>query len=130
MAFHTRLMLMLSAILIACVIAFPACRSRNTDIPEQLMGVWTTTEPRYQDRYFEFTKYKSMRVGKGDGTEESYPIVNIEETPQNALKRYTITYLSEGEEYYFHFTYDAFDTGIIRFTNQDNLRWYKKEPAE
>lgn len=101
--------------------------SRNRQMPDHLIGIWVTTHPKYQDRYFEFTSDATMVVGKGDGLEDVYPIENIEASPQNALTRYTVTYLSEGEEYHFHFFYDPFEDGMIRFVNQEGLNWTREE---
>jgi hypothetical protein len=55
----TRTSMVSNGILIACVIltALVGCRSERTaTVPDDLIGVWKTTEPRYADRPFEFTR--------------------------------------------------------------------------
>lgn len=116
------------ALLVLTVLGFLFCRgSRTTTPPAHLIGVWTTTNPRYEERYFKLTTSSTMVVGKGDGLEDVYRIVMIEESTQDAMSRYTITYLSEGEEYNFHFLYDPSGDGMIRFVNQEGLNWTREE---
>ena len=102
-------------------------RSRNTTVPGELRGTWTTGNPRYEGRYFEFTASGGMRIGTGDGNVDLYTIWDIESEPEDAFVRYAVTYLnSDAQEYRFHFYYDSFDGGIIRFINQE-LKWKREK---
>ena len=100
---------------------------RETTPPAELVGVWTTTDSRYQGRFFEFTPSGSMRIGTGDGNVDNYPIWDIEREPEDAFMRYAVTYLNaDSEEYTFHFYYESFDGGVIRFIHQD-LKWTREK---
>lgn len=105
------------------------CREvRDTKVPEKLLGVWTTSDARYKDRFFELTPTPTLRLGTGEANVDIYVIWNIETVPQNALTLYTVTYLnSSGDEYLFKFRYDPFDGGIITFVNQDEMKWTREE---
>ena len=107
-----------------------ACReTRNRNVPEELLGIWTTNDPRYEDRYFELTTEATMIVGTGEGNSDTYIITNIESVTVSALTDYTLSYFKNaGNEYKFRFRYDPFDNGIIRFVNQKALKWRRKEP--
>jgi hypothetical protein len=64
-----------------------------------------------------------MRVSTGDGGGDIFPIWDIESTPEDSFIKYKVTYLnSDTQEYAFHFYFDPFDGGIIRFIHQD-LKW-------
>jgi hypothetical protein len=115
------------ALLAGAVITFGCRHARTTTVPEDLLGRWTTTDPRYKGRYFEFTQSGGMRIGTGDDNVDIYTIWNVESEPEDAFTRYTVTYLnSYVQEYKLLFYYDAFDGGIIRFINQE-LNWTREE---
>jgi hypothetical protein len=119
----------LVVIAVAAVALFPSsCRgSRNTTVPEELKGTWTTTDPRYEGRFFEFTARGSLRVGTGDDNVDVYTIWDIESEREDAFVRYAVTYLSvDAQEYRFHFYYDPFDEGMIRFIHQE-LKWKREK---
>jgi hypothetical protein len=107
-----------------------ACReTRNKEVPDELLGIWTTDNSRYQGRHFEFTTEGMMAIGTGGGNVDTYFITNIESVENGALTDYTVTYLNRsGDEYKFHFRHDPFENGIITFTNQKALKWRRKEP--
>ena len=117
-------------LLLACSLTSVFCReARDTNVPEKLLGVWTTSNARYKDRFFELTPSSTLRLGTGDGNVDIYVIWSIETVPQNALTLYTVTYVNaSGDEYLFKFRYDPFDGGIIVFVNQDEMKWTREEP--
>lgn len=121
--------LTLIGLLLACSLISTFCReARDTTIPEKLLGVWTTSNARYKDRFFELTPTSALRLGTGEANVDIYVIWNIESVPQHALTLYTITYLnSSGDEYLFKFRYDPFDSGIITFVNQGEMKWTREE---
>jgi hypothetical protein len=102
-------------------------RSRNTTVPGELCGTWTTNDPRYEGRSLEFAASGAMRIGTGDGNIDSYTIWDIESEPEASFVRYEVTYLNpEAQEYTLHFYYDSFDGGIIRFINRE-LKWRRQK---
>ncbi len=119
-----------AGLLLACCLPCLFCgEAPDKTVPETLFGIWTTSNPRYVDRFFELTPDSIMRVGTGGDNVDAYAIRNVEAVPQDALTLYTITYLNDaGHTYEFKFSYDPFDGGIIVFVNQDGMRWTREEP--
>ena len=95
---------------------------REIILPDELVGLWRTSAPKYKDRYFEFTK--NMLIFK-IGQEEIgiHEIKDLEKTGNNRNTWYTITYLSLGEKYKFSFSYDPTNGGIITIANQNGVKW-------
>ena len=104
--------------------AFSGCRvARLESVPDELVGVWKTTSPRYQDRFFEISE-DLVVFGTGGRNTEAHPIVSISEALEDERLLYAISYESaEGEESEFSFYYDPAGSGVIRFKNQQDMAW-------
>ncbi len=101
----------------------------NRDVPDAIVGVWDTSDSRYVDRSFEITK-NSIICEQGGGYFDfvSFPIKKKKKTTRNATTLYTVTYFnSEGLKYEFSFYYTLANGGVIRFKNQKNLVWKKRD---
>ena len=119
-----RAKVLIAAFLLAC--AFGCQPERNTIVPEQFLGVWRTTEPRYKDRFLEFTTY-SIDFGTGGNTLGSFNIWNIERVSGSQKDLYIITYLDESLGHFkLAFHYVPAGGGEIRFKNQKRLTWRKE----
>lgn len=114
--------------------AILGCQARNEKtVPDALVGVWKTSAPKYADRPFEITK-KVIVFGTGDRKTEIYAITNVKvkkvqkkvQKHKNSL--YTITYMNRaGQHYKLSFYYYPVNDGVIRFKNQQAIRWMKEE---
>jgi hypothetical protein len=103
--------------------------SRNTDVPDELIGVWQTAAPKYADRHLAFNEH-CISLGLGAGREVSYIIKNIEEKKKNSGMDYTFYYEdSEGEEWTLAFYYEPTSDGLIILNNSDNV-WKKINSGE
>ena len=104
--------------------AFSGCRvARLESVPDELVGVWKTTSPRYEDRFFEISE-DLVVFGTGGRTTAAHPIVSISGTLEDERLLYAISYeIAEGEEYGFFFYYDPAGSGVIRFKNQQDMAW-------
>ena len=104
--------------------AFSGCRVALLEsVPDELVGVWKTTSPRYEDRFFEISE-DLIVFGTGGRTTEAHPIVSIGEALEDERLLYAIAYeIAEGEEYGFFFYYDPAGSGVIRFKNQQDMAW-------
>ena len=104
------------------------CKSNKIPaVPENIIGVWGTSNPDYADRTFEITKTEVI-FQTGEGTFDNYPIksIEMEKPPGAAQNLYTINYTNkEGTKYKFLFYYNPAGQGEIRYKNQSQIVWTK-----
>lgn len=104
------------------------CREPAT-VPDELLGVWETSAPKYEGCFFEITK-DSIIFANRDLLEafDVNVISKIEKTQKEKQILYTIYYEKrKGEEYKFPFYYDQLRGGAIRFKNQEQIEWRKAD---
>ena len=104
-----------------------ACQAQKENpVPDHLLGVWTTSAPRYADRYIEI-RNDIIIFGTGGETFELHALMDITETREGESIVYTITHLNHyGQRYRLAFYYDPSTNGIIRFRNQREVAWKKE----
>ncbi|NIO11734.1 MAG: hypothetical protein GTO40_28415 [Deltaproteobacteria bacterium] len=105
------------------VLSFLGCvPEKEIIVPDELIGLWSTSASRYADRHFEFTK--NMLIFKvGDEETGVHKIKELERSGDGNATWYTVTYLSLGEKYKFSFSYYPANDGIITIVNQANVQW-------
>ena len=107
------------------LLMLPGCRGPDTvDLPDDLVGVWTTPARRYEDHFFELTKHE-ISFGARDGDVAVYEILRVEpgKVPDS---EYAIYYTKEeGREYKLSITHVR-RRGVIRFENQSKIAWTKE----
>lgn len=100
------------------------CHPKKTvSVPDHLVGIWSTSSPRYADRSLQITK---NRIIFESGKEPSgiHRIEKLQEVQRGKYRSYDLTYKDEeGQEFIFFFTYDPTDNGEIRIRNQRNVTW-------
>ncbi len=124
--------LLLFTLLIALFFGFQC--GKNKALPDHLIGVWETSDPKYADRIFEITR-NELIFQTGETTFDTYSIKSIEmekvpggQVPGGQSLLYTITYKSiEGLQYKFSLYYNPVGQGEIRFKNQDQILWTKEK---
>jgi len=95
-------------------------------LPPELLGRWTTTAPKYADRYFELRANHTAVFGLGGRRVDVSPIVAIELVRDGDFLQYHISHLSEvGEVYRFSLSYHPARPSELRFVNQPNIVWTK-----
>jgi len=108
-----------------------ACESKGpTSIPPEMLGVWKTSEPKYEGCFFELAKDEISFSNKAYlASFVIHKISKIEITTPRAEKLLCTVYYkgSEGQEYEFSFYYDPSDGGSIRFKNQTTIKWVKAD---
>jgi hypothetical protein len=116
--------------LLMILIIFFGCRGgKIKSVPEELLGVWKPSEPRYADRSFEF-KHNAVIFGLGEGEFDYYAInyLKIKSNPDNKGTVYTINYEDEkGEEYILVFYYSPEDNGVIKLKYQEYIVWKREK---
>ncbi len=111
----------------AILTTFIGCPSaKDTSVPTDLIGFWTTAAPQYEDRFLQFTK-DSIIFGTGDASYNIHAITKIEKASEATPSLYTISYMNpEGQEYRFSFYHDPAHDGVITFKNQEDITWKKE----
>jgi hypothetical protein len=111
----------------ALLAALAACQVRNENpVPDHLLGVWSTSAPRYADRYIEI-RNDMIIFGTGGDEFELHALTHIEEAREHGALLYTITHLNHfGQPYSLSFYYEPKGDGIIRFKNQKEIVWKKE----
>ena len=119
----------LAGLLIFLIIIL-GCKSKKiAAVPENLIGVWGTSDPTYADRTFEITRSEVI-FQTGEKTFNTYSIksIEMEKVPRGENNLYTINYISkEGLKYRFSFYYNPAGQGEIRYKNQRQIAWTKKK---
>ncbi len=107
---------------------FSGCKLwRDTSLPDKLIGVWKTSEPRYSERFFELRK-GIIVFGTGGDSISTYPITDVNKVVEKGKTLFTIYYANKaGQEYQLSFYYEEANGGLIRFKNQKQIVWKKEE---
>ena len=111
------------------LVIFAAQCQKEFTVPEELIGVWVTDDPIYADNPFEI-KRNTLIFEQGFGYFDFhvFPIVDLEKTDAGGDTLYIIYYLiSTGRKFEFSFYYTPTQGGVIRFKNQPEMKWTKKE---
>ncbi len=112
------------------ILLFSACQyEQKITVPDELVGVWKTMEPKYAGSFFEFTENKII-IGTVEREKTSSAIKTIGRkdvgSEENIL--YTIHYgNSEEENITLSILYNPANNGTIRFQNQDRIVWIKEK---
>ncbi|MBW2490544.1 MAG: hypothetical protein JRE65_05290 [Deltaproteobacteria bacterium] len=119
--------IVIPAVILVAVLIFVFFIKKNKDIPENLIGKWTTSEPRYEDRFFEIKK-ETIVYGLGGDKQDVYFVSNLETRLQGNQILYTLSCKdTDGLKFTRSFFYELINGGVIRFKNQKNIKWMKKK---
>jgi hypothetical protein len=120
-------------ILLAAFTLLFACQAEEKPIPNELLGVWQTSEPKYDGCFFKIGENSIIFLNKYEPSIDSNIISKIEIVPPKGDKHtlYTIYYYKEGEEeYQFSFYYYPEEGGSILFKNQIEIKWQKTDDQD
>ena len=119
----------LVGVLIFLIIILGCDGKKIAVVPENLIGVWGTSDPTYADRTFEITRYEVIfQTGEQDFNNYSIKRIEMEKVPGEENTLYTINYTNkEGLKYEFSFYYNPAGQGEIRYKNQRQMLWTKKK---
>jgi hypothetical protein len=111
------------------ILFFGAQCQKEFTVPEELIGVWVTDDPKYADHPFEIKKETLIfEQGQGYLDFDVFPIVGLEKTDADGDTLYIIHYvLPAGKKFEFSFYYASAEGGVIRFRNQPEMKWTKKQ---
>jgi hypothetical protein len=116
---------LLFAFIIAAATA-PGCnRSSSDTVPDSLLGVWTTPDSRYADRFFEL-RAQSVTFGLGENGRAVLPVSSVEWNSDYGKSLFTVHYQGEdGSETSMEFYHLPLD-GVLVFKNQLQTYWLRK----
>ena len=98
--------------------------SKVRDVPENLQGVWRTSDPAHADRFVELTPV-TVSFGTGDGTVSTGLIKKIDEDARERETVYTITYRGETGDSKVSLIYEP-SKRVLRLKNQERIEWTKE----
>jgi len=112
-------------VIMVVLLIFVFFPKKNKDIPEILIGKWTTSASGYEDRFIEITK-ETVVYGLGGDEKDVYFISNLETNPEGNKLLYTISFKNkDGLEFTRSFYYDPENGGTIQFKHQGHITWRK-----
>ena len=92
---------------------------------DDLRGVWTTSDPRYEDRFLQFDG-ATVTFGWGEAGSGSYRIADIDSEPDENGARVHVRYRDRSQtEYQLNFHYATQQKDTIRLNNPKEARWYR-----
>jgi hypothetical protein len=111
----------------ALLATLAACQAqKENSVPDHLLGVWSTSAPRYADRYIEI-RNDMIIFGTGGDAFELHVLAELNEAREGEAILYTISHLNHfGQPYTLSFYYEPTSDGIIRFKNQREIAWTKE----
>ncbi len=96
---------------------------RYSALPDELVGVWKTSAPKYADRYIELQRH-AVVFGTREGTVSRHVIDSVEEAGEAHQILYSISYTEDGNRYRWSFYYDPVAKSI-RLKNQIAIVWIR-----
>jgi len=117
--------IVIPGLIVAAAIITMSCSKKHRDIPENLIGRWITSAPRYEDRFIELTK-ETFVYGLGGDKKDIYPISGMEKRLEGNNVLFTIRYKNaEGLAFTRSFYYHPENGGAIQFKHQEHITWHK-----
>jgi hypothetical protein len=98
--------------------------------PNELVGVWKTSDQKYVDRFF-VIDLDTITFGTGEKNFEIYSIKKLKKkvSPKEGGILYTIYYEEGGAVYTFAFFYTPAKGGTISLKNQRGIIWTKEKES-
>ena len=112
--------------LLLALLWLAACSSSD-ELPSVLIGRWTTSDPRYAERYFSIDEDGLVLFGQSQGQVHGGPIRSVATTPlDGGRERCQIVYEdAEGVEYDLDVEYWTDGTALV-FTASRRTRWRRE----
>ncbi len=113
-------------LLMAMLCGISGCAGGGEVLPADMLGVWVTETPAYQERFFEITRV-SIVFATGPESADAYVITRVKkENSRPGIDQFTIIHEDkDGHEYELVFLYFSGDRPVIQFAHQTDMRWEK-----
>jgi len=100
------------------------------ELPVEIRGEYTTSNPRYSGRYLMLQKGR-IYIGPDMFEAAAYKIRKVSHKAVGDGVLYQVEcFRGDDDEFTFSFFYKPENNGTIRLKNQKDARWIKKKPAE
>ena len=111
-------------IVFAVLAALVACGPERTKTPpDELIGTWKTSAPKYADTFIELTR-TTITFGAGEAGSHVRSIAAVEKVREDGNILYTVFYVDQGgQEYKLAFYFDPANGGVMRWKNQKSIAW-------
>jgi len=119
-------LLVWAAAMVLCVFLCTHWRVHHPDVPDEIVGTWTTSDGPYAGRTLEIGP-ETVNFGTGQGRVSTGFIYNVQEIPDGAKVLYTLSYTVSGSREHVSFYYDRHGNKTIRFRHQNKIVWVKTE---
>jgi hypothetical protein len=117
----------LFALIVSAAITAGCNRSSSDTVPDSLLGVWTTPDPHYADRFLEL-RPSSVIFGLGEYGETTHPVSSVEWASDDGKSLFTVRYEAEdGGKTAMEFYHLPLD-GVLVFKNRLQTYWLRKAP--
>ena len=117
-------------VLMVLITVFLGCQGgKMQSVPDELQGVWKTSEPGYADRFFEL-RHNTFIFGLDNGELDSYTINYLKMKSDRDSKSTVYTFYyedEEGEEYILSMFYYPKDNGVIKVQYQEDIIWTREK---
>jgi hypothetical protein len=101
----------------------------NMYVPDDMIGQWTTSSPKYSDRYFELSKVSVVFGTGGDSIATNF-VTQVEERVKNGTTETIIEYKNtKGESGRLCLFWEPSENGRIRLKNQEEIVWRRTPQA-
>lgn len=118
-----------AALVFVALVTSAGCkRQRSNLLPRQLVGVWTTDDPRYKDRFLELSQaFVIIVTGRNDPS--SVQLIDRVETTQQGSEMLLTVYSTDrsGGQYTMNLRFNPENGGELRFSNQSQI-WKRRPP--
>jgi len=117
--------------IVMCLLALLASCGPETSrtVPAELLGRWTTSEPKYADTFFELQP-DTLLLGLAGGQVDTRTITKVEKLRQDGETLFTVYYVDPSDsnrtEIKLAFFFEAGAGGVIRWKNQKGIAWTRR----
>jgi len=109
--------------LLTVILVLRSWHSSATEVPQELQGLWVTSDPAYRDRSLEISQV-TITFGTGNATESTGFIQKCEVSAGDPETAYTILYSGDDGEAKLSLTYNVV-TKELHLKNQRSIAWHK-----
>jgi hypothetical protein len=100
---------------------------KTIDMPQALIGEWTTEAPNYAGRSFKLDKM-TVTFDLGDDGARVYPLVKLKQRMEGSREYFEVVYGQNSEpEQILRFDYRRAEGGTIHISHQKNVVWTRHE---